>query len=90
MITAQLSSKMEKAIQYNWEHSFHLIQPGYCYTLTPKRKQMISARLREIETQGLSREDAVNTRILALEAFTEDDYFMGRKKGYEGAGRKGI
>ncbi len=83
--------QVEKAIQYIWSNYLYLIEPGDCYSLTPNRKRMIATRLREIEAQNISRENAVNTRIVpAIKAFAEDDYFMGRKRGYEGPGRKGI
>jgi len=95
--TQVFPEKMEKRIQAVWNQYFHTIDPGPVYFLTIERKQMIADRLQEtMSGLNLSAEDAINKHMTgAINAFAEDDYFMGRKPDPKHPGnnfppRKGI
>lgn len=73
-----------------WDYYVDRVKPGPNYSLTTHRSKMLAARHAEIVAKGKSPEHAAAHLGHAINAFAEDDYHMGRKKGYEGAGRKGI
>ena len=78
---------MEKKI---WDYYIEHVNPGPNYSLTIERSKMLAARFAEMVGSGKNQERALVHMAEAVCAFSDDDYHMGRKKGYEGAGRKGI
>jgi hypothetical protein len=73
-----------------WNFYLESVQPGPNYSLTIERKRMLAARHAEMVAAGKTPKKAAEHMGEAIYAFSQDDYFMGRKMGYEGAGRKGI
>jgi hypothetical protein len=51
---------------------------------------MLATRYAEMVAAGKTRKQAGGYFLEAIFAFSQDDYFMGRNKGYQGVGRKGI
>ena len=86
-LTPDFLSEMERKI---WGYYIELVNPGPNYSLTIKRKRMLSDRYAEMIAKGQTPKEAIVHLGEAVNAFSEDDYHMGRKKGYEGAGRKGF
>jgi hypothetical protein len=86
-LTPDFPPEMEKKI---WDCYIEAIRPGQNYSLTIERRKMLAARHAEMVVKGQSPKQAANNLWRAIFAFYQDDYHMGRKKGYEGAGRKGI
>ncbi len=78
---------MEKWI---WDYYVELVNPGLNYSLTIERSKMLAARHAEMIAKGQTPKRAVNNLVRAITAFANDDYHMGRKKGFEGPGRKGF
>lgn len=79
--------EMEKKI---WDFYLESVQPGPNYLLTIERKRMLATRHAEMVAAGKTPKKAAEHMGEAIYAFSQDDYFMGCKKGYEGAGRKGF
>ena len=86
-LTPDFLSEMERKI---WGYYIELVNPGPNYSLTIKRKRMLSDRYAEMIAKGQTQKEAIVHLGEAVNAFSEDDYHMGHKKGYEGAGRKGF
>jgi hypothetical protein len=82
-------SEME-VIHRVWNAYISQIEPGPNYSFTIERRKMLAARYAEMIAHGKTGEKVLRGMVEAICAFRDDDYFMGRKKGYEGAGRKGI
>jgi hypothetical protein len=77
--------EMEKWI---WDYYVERVNPGPNYSLTIERRQMLAARHAEMIAKGQTPKKAANNLARAITAFAKDDYHMGRKKGFEGPGRK--
>jgi Helix-turn-helix domain len=86
-LALDLPSEMEEKI---WRYYLQCVKPGNNYSLTISRKRMLADRYREMIAKGQSPEESSLHLAEAVAAFSEDDFHMGRKKGYEGAGRKGL
>src|ERR1035441_1748125 len=86
-LTPDFLSEMERKI---WGYYIELVNPGPNYSLTIKRKRMLSDRYAEMIAKGQTQKEAIVHLGEAVNAFSEDDYHMGHKKEYEGAGRKGF
>jgi hypothetical protein len=57
---------------------------------SPEMEKWIWDYYVEMIAKGQAPKQAANNLPRAITAFANDDYHMGRKKGYEGAGRKGL
>jgi len=86
-LTPDFPAKMEGEI---WGYYIDCVKPGPNYSLTIERRKMLALRYAEMIAAGKTPKAAGTHLAEAIAAFERDDYFMGRKKGYEGAGRKGI
>ena len=73
-----------------WAYYIECVEPGNNYSFTISRKRMLADRYREMIAKGRPSRDAGVHLAEAISAFSDDDFHMGRKKGYEGAGRKGF
>ena len=73
-----------------WNYYVDLVKPGPNYFLTHQRKGMLAARYRETVSNSKTPEEASTHLAEAISAFADDDYHMGRKKGYGKVCRKGF